>query len=85
MRIHKLHFCKVLFLFFVFEISSFGQNINRIEIPIPNNMEIFSIPIEEKGVIVLSQTSNNAFNLKKYDTELRSVRRKFWRAPGPLV
>lgn len=48
-----------------------AQFVNRIEIPVPNNLEIFSIPIEKKGVIVLTQTSTSTFNLKKYDTDLQ--------------
>jgi hypothetical protein len=48
-----------------------AQGLQRIEIPVPNNMEIFSIPIEKKGVIVLSQVNSNSFNLKKYDTDLQ--------------
>jgi hypothetical protein len=51
-------------------VFTFGQQIQRIEIPVPNNLEIFSIPIEKKGVLVLSQMSSNTFNLKKYDTDL---------------
>jgi hypothetical protein len=68
-----MHTKKIL-IYIVFQIivfsTAFGQNINRIEIPVPNNMEIFSIPIQEKGVIVLTQVGSNAYNLKKYDTDL---------------
>ncbi len=59
----------IVFQLFI-SIIGYSQSANRIEIPIPNNMEIFSIPLGKKGVIVLSQTSGTTFNLKKYDTEL---------------
>ena len=50
-----------------------SQTVKRIEIPVPNNMEVFSIPMNEKGVIVLSQMSHNSFNLKKFDTDLQQI------------
>lgn len=59
-----------LVVFQLITASIFAQSVKRIEIPVANNMEIFPIPMKEKGVIVLSQIGANAFNLKKYDTEL---------------
>ncbi|MES2798061.1 MAG: hypothetical protein V4683_18985 [Bacteroidota bacterium] len=64
----KIHYLVVLQLVITF--CGQAQSLQRIEIPVPTNMEVFSIPIKEKGVIVLSQTSANSFNLKKYDTDL---------------
>jgi hypothetical protein len=59
-----------LAIFQLFTFSIFAQTLKRVEIPVANNMEVLPIPMKEKGVIVLSQIGANAFNLKKYDTEL---------------
>jgi small nuclear ribonucleoprotein (snRNP)-like protein len=48
-----------------------AQANERLEIPIANNMEAFTIPIGNQGVVVLIQTSNTTFNLRKYDTDLQ--------------
>jgi hypothetical protein len=70
MQIKKSIISYLVVLQIVILSNSFGQSVKRIEIAVPNNMEIFSIPMKEKGVIVLSQMSANSFNLKKYDTDL---------------
>lgn len=71
MQMNRFKICYVIVFQLLIVLNIKAQFVNRIEIPVPNNMEIFSIPIEKKGVIILTQTSNSTFNLKKYDTDLQ--------------
>ena len=54
--------------------SSFAQEMKRIEFPIGGSqMETFSIPIGEKGVIVLTHLGKAEFNIRKFNTDLEQV------------
>ncbi len=64
----SLLFCLSLFSSFLPK----AQDADRVEIPIANNMDVFTIPIGAQGVVVLVQTSNSTFNLRKYDTNLQA-------------
>ena len=48
-----------------------GQTNKRVEFPQESNqVETFTIPIGNKGVILLSQLNKQAFNLRKFSTNL---------------
>jgi hypothetical protein len=51
--------------------STLAQLPERVEIPVANNMDVFTIPIGSRGVVVLVQTSNTTFNLRHYNTDLQ--------------
>ncbi len=58
-----------------------AQSIKRIEIPLPsNNAEYFTIPLNNQGVLLLSQLNKNQFNLLRYDTNLDLV----WSVNGTI-
>ncbi len=51
-----------------------AQTVKRIELPLPsNNSELFSIPLGEQGVLVLTQLSKTNFTLNRFDTNLEQV------------
>lgn len=50
-----------------------AQEIKRIEIPISGQLETFSIPLGEKGVIILTQLGKSEFNIRKLNTNLEQV------------
>jgi len=54
-------------------LAAFAQEMKRIEIPIAGQLESFSIPLREKGVIVLTQLGKSAFNIRKFDINLEQV------------
>lgn len=50
---------------------TFGQNLKRLELPVPNNAELFhTIPLGPKGVLLVSQIAKNSFNLAKFSADL---------------
>lgn len=51
----------------------FAQEMKRIEIPITGQLETFSIPLGEKGVIVLNHIGKAEFNIRKFNTNLELV------------
>ncbi|PWK18876.1 hypothetical protein LV89_04011 [Arcicella aurantiaca] len=52
-------------------IFSEAQSIKRLEIPMPaNSTEMFTIPINEQGVLVLNQLNKTNYTLTRYDTNL---------------
>ena len=51
-----------------------AQSLKRVEIPLPSsNSELFTIPINEQGVLVLSQVNKTNFVLSRFDTNLDQV------------
>ena len=68
---------KSIRLFLVLSLFSFGtfaQEMKRIEIPVGSSqLETFSIPLGEKGVIVLNHIGKAEFNIRKFDTNLEQV------------
>jgi hypothetical protein len=51
--------------------SGYGQTNKRIEFPQESNqVETFTIPLGNKGVILMSQLNKQAFNLRKFSTNL---------------
>lgn len=51
-----------------------AQSVKRIEIPLPSgNSQLFTIPINEQGVLVLTQLSKTNFTLNRFDTNLDQV------------
>ncbi len=50
--------------------NSFSQATNRVELPVLNNMEAFTINLKNNGLMVLIQAGKTEFMLKKYDINL---------------
>ncbi|MET3127029.1 hypothetical protein ABID42_002135 [Arcicella rosea] len=51
-----------------------AQSVKRVEIPLPSsNSELFTIPINEQGVLVLTQLSKTNFTLTRFDTNLDQI------------
>lgn len=54
----------------------------RLEIPVPANADnFFTIPVRENGVLLLTQTGRNSFNLLRFDTNLERV----WQIEGTIT
>ncbi|MEY2941938.1 MAG: hypothetical protein RJA67_1625, partial [Bacteroidota bacterium] len=64
---------RLLFVLTFCSVAAFAQEIKRIEIPIAGQLETFSIPLGEKGVIVLTQLGKSEFNIRKFNTNLEQV------------
>ncbi|WP_025761512.1 hypothetical protein [Dyadobacter tibetensis] len=61
--------------------TALGQEVRRIEIPIKGNVEtIRTIPIGEKGVIVISKPTKDSFLVRRFSTDLDNI----WSIEGPL-
>jgi hypothetical protein len=59
----------------------YAQSVKRVEIPLPsNNSELFTIPVNEQGILVLSQLSKTNFTLTRFDTNLD----KIWNINGTI-
>ena len=59
----------IVVLMTIFQVN--GQTNKRVEFPQESNqVETFTIPIGNKGVILLSQLNKQAFNLRKFSTNL---------------
>ena len=55
-------------------LTVFAQEMKRIEIPAGSSqLETFSIPLGEKGVIVLNHIGKAEFNIRKFNTNLEQV------------
>ena len=76
----KKRFVLFVFLLVIGSLSLQGQN-KRIEIPAAgSDLESFSIPIGNQGVIVLTQLNKQSFNLRKFSTNLDQL----WSQNGNL-
>ena len=64
---------RLLFFILLCSLAANAQEIKRIEIPIAGQLETFSIPLGEKGVIVLTQVGKSEFNIRKFNTNLEQV------------
>ena len=64
---------RLLFVLLLCSLAANAQEIKRIEIPIAGQLETFSIPLGEKGVIVLTQVGKSEFNIRKFNTNLEQV------------
>jgi hypothetical protein len=74
---------KIFLTLAIFAMSTiaFSQSIKRLEIPLPNNAaDIFTIPIQDKGVILMSQVGRTGFILTRFDTNLE----KMWSVQGNI-
>jgi hypothetical protein len=59
------------FALFTLNFSVKAQNIKRLELPTPSNTELFhTIPLGNKGVLLVSQVARNTFNLTKFNANL---------------
>ena len=69
-----------LFLLFA-TFSSWSQTSKRIEFPmLGNDLESFSIPIGNQGLILISQLNKQSFSIQKLNTDLEQV----WTKNGNL-
>jgi hypothetical protein len=58
-------------LFSLFSIGAFAQDIKRVELPLPPTSEAFhTIPLGQKGALLISQPGRNAYNVQLFDTNL---------------
>ena len=59
-----------------------AQSIKRVEIPLANsnNTELFTIPLQEQGVLVLNQINKTNYTLTRFDTNLE----KLWTVNGTI-
>ncbi len=64
---------RLVILFVMCTLTSFAQETKRIEIPQSGQLESFSIPLGEKGVIVLTHVGKTEFILRKFNTNLEQV------------
>jgi hypothetical protein len=78
----KLLFRNFLMFFGIFTLYiSNAQSVKRLEIPVPSNStELFTIPINEQGVLVLNQINKSNFTLTRYDINLE----KLWSINGTI-
>lgn len=61
--------------------SSIAQSVKRVEIPVPaNSTEVFTIPLNQQGVIVLNQINKTNYTLTRFDTNLE----KLWTVNGTM-
>ena len=64
---------RLVILFVLCTLTSFAQKTKRIEIVQAGQLETFSIPLGEKGVVVLHHTSKSEFVIRRYNTDLEQV------------
>ena len=58
-----------------------AQSVKRVEIPVPSNStEVFTIPLNQQGVIVLNQINKTNYTLTRYDTNLD----RLWTVNGTM-
>jgi hypothetical protein len=58
-----------------------AQEVKRIEIPLTNNnQEYQTIPLAEKGVLLISQPGRNTYNVQRFDTNLE----RLWSIDGTI-
>lgn len=75
-------FRTIISLGFIFLSSlTFAQEIKRIELPMPANSESYhTVPMGEKGVLLISQSSRNSYNVQRFDTNLE----RLWSIDGTI-
>ncbi|WP_373331321.1 hypothetical protein [Salmonirosea aquatica] len=66
-------------------VVSFGrleaQEIKRIELPLPTSNEAYqTVPLGEKGVLLISQPGRNSYNVQRFDTNLE----RLWSIDGTI-
>ena len=62
-------------------LTAWAQTSKRIEIPlVGNDLESFSIPIGNQGLILISQLNKQSFSIQKFNTDLEQV----WTRNGNL-
>ena len=60
---------------------TYSQGVKRIELPLSgNNVAYQTIPLGEKGVLLVSKPDRGSFNVQKFDTNLE----KLWSIDGPV-
>lgn len=58
-----------------------AQQTTRIELPPPGSSESYkTVPLGEKGVLLISKPTKNSYNVQKFDTNLE----KSWSIDGPI-
>ena len=65
----------VIFVFTIFLTHSIvAQSTSRVEFPIGNdNIETFTIPLGNQGLVLMSQLDKQSFNLRKFNTNIEQV------------
>jgi hypothetical protein len=72
---------QVLFCLLAISYSAFAQVVKRIELPLQNaNAAFQTMPLGEKGVLLISKPDRGTFNVQKFDTNLDRV----WSIDGPV-
>ena len=74
---------RTVLIFMLAIISQFSQaqSVKRVEIPVPaNSTEVFTIPLNQQGVIVLNQINKTNYTLTRFDTNLDKV----WTVNGTM-
>ena len=71
----------LIFMLAILSQFSQAQSIKRVEIPVPaNSTEVFTIPLNQQGVIVLNQINKTNYTLTRFDTNLE----KLWTVNGTM-
>ncbi len=76
---NRFHFSLLIFLLGWGTV--YAQEIKRIELPVPSHNEDYhTIPLAERGVLLVSQTGKNTYNVQRFDTNLE----KLWSIDGAI-
>lgn len=71
----------LLFLLVTATLQTFAQGNTRVELSLPANSEAFhTVPMGEKGVLLVSQTGRSSYNVQRFDTSLERV----WSIDGTI-
>jgi hypothetical protein len=70
----------LLFLFMALSAQLQAQSVKRIELPLSGNTAYQTVPLGEKGVLLISKPDRGTFNVQKFDANLDRV----WSIDGPI-
>lgn len=71
----------ILLILAIMSQFSQAQSVKRVEIPVASNStEVFTIPLNQQGVIVLNQINKTNYTLTRYDTNLDRI----WTVNGTM-
>lgn len=72
---------QVLFCFLIISYRASAQVVKRIELPLQNTNAAFqTMPLGDKGVLLISKPDRGTYNVQKFDTNLDRV----WSIDGPV-
>jgi len=72
---------QAIFYILVISYSTYAQVVKRVELPLQNaNAAFQTMPLGEKGVLLISKPDRGTFNVQKFDTNLDRV----WSIDGPV-